>query len=97
MPATTKWRGGGTIQDDIDLVFAQEDTGYIGGIDRTYVQKYGATLEMEDVEATFEQLPYIGMAGIGTATPGADGPGTGYIYAFPVPHHGAEHDQNLHH
>ena len=27
VPATTKWRGGGTIQDDIDLVFAQEDTG----------------------------------------------------------------------
>ena len=83
--ATTKWRGGGTIQDDIDLVFAQEDTGYIGGIDRTYIQKYGATLEMEDVEATYEQLPYIGMAGIVAETPGADGPGQGYIYEFPFP------------
>ena len=83
--ATTRWRGGGTIQDDLDLVFVEEDTGYIGGTDRSYIQKYDASLEMDDVEATFEQLPYLGMAGIVNATPVVDGPGTGYAYAFPFP------------
>lgn len=84
--ATTKWRGGGTIQDDLDLVFVEEDTGYIGGTDRTYIQKYGATLELDEVEATFEQLPYLGMMGIKSVTSGeSDGAGDGKIWAFPLP------------
>lgn len=83
--ATTKWRGNGAIEDNIDLRFVNEDVGYIGGVDRTYIAGYESTLAMDETECTFEQLPYILMAGVKTVTPTQDGAGTGYISAFTFP------------
>lgn len=81
--ATTLLRMTGTIQDTRETVFAEEDVGYLSGVDRTYVPKVGAELEVEG-EATFEQLPYILKAGVDHAAATTD-TGTGYIWTFNFP------------
>lgn len=83
--ATTIYRGKGTLEDQQEIAFAEEDIGYLSGVDRTYSPKDGAALSMESVEATFEQLPHILEAGIKTATPAQDGAGSGYIYSYEFP------------
>jgi hypothetical protein len=82
---TTIWRGQGTIEDSLELVFPEEDVGYLSGITRTYIPQVEATLEMDEVEATFEQLPHILEAGVQTDTPAQNGTGSGYIYTYTFP------------
>jgi hypothetical protein len=72
----------GTIKDNHEVVFPQEDVGYLGGTTRSYIARYWSELSMPDQEATFEQLPYIFQAGIQTATASADGTGSGYIWIW---------------
>ncbi len=84
--ATTIWRGMGTIEDQLELVHAEEDVGYISRLDRTYIPKLGAALSMESVPATFEQLPHLFEAGIkAVGTGAADSTGSGKIYDYPLP------------
>jgi hypothetical protein len=82
----TVWRGLGVPKDDRENVFPAEDVGIFGGTDRQYFPKLGASVELEEVEATFEQIPHIFDAGIRNASPTADTGGTGYIrdYVFPI-------------
>ena len=81
--ATQIWRGLGTIQDDQDVRFADEDVGYLSGANRTYTASDGARLSLDSVEATFEQLPVLLTCGIAEDTAGAaDGEGSGYVYTF---------------
>ena len=80
--ATTIWRGNGTIEDTLEQTFVEEDVGILGGVDRTYISKLGASLSLESTPATFEQLPYLGELGILNATPTQDGAGTDYIYQY---------------
>lgn len=82
--ATTIWRGNGTIEDTRERVFVEEDVGYISGTDRAYFPFVEGQLEMDEIEATFEQLPHILEAGIKTATPTTDGSGYVYGYTFPT-------------
>jgi hypothetical protein len=79
VPATTHWRGTGMIEDNRETVFVEEDIGYISGIDRTVVTRLEGRIEFDDTPATYEQLPYILMAGIKTVAATADGAGAGYI------------------
>lgn len=83
--ATTVWRGTGTIEDQLEHVFVQEDVGILPGTDRSYVPKVQAALNMEATPATFEQLPHILDAGIAEATPAKDGSGSGYGYTYAFP------------
>lgn len=84
--ATTVWRGLGTIEDQREVVFPEENIGYLSGQDRTYTPKLLAALEMEEIPATFEQLPYILNAGVKLVETGAaDGAGSGKIYAYTFP------------
>lgn len=81
--ATTLWRGVGTIEDQREIVFPDEDVGYISGVDRSYSPKTLAALAMEDTPATFEQLPYVLAAGVKSVITGvADGSGSGKIYTY---------------
>ena len=80
------WRGIGTLLDARESVFPEEDIGIFGGAGRQYFPKLGAALEMESVEATYEQLPHIFDAGICYAAPTTDtGTGTGYIRTWTEP------------
>ena len=80
--ATTIWRGMGSIHDQREVIFPEEDVGYIGGTNRSYVARKWGELSMDSVEATFEQIGYILQAGVQTATASADGTGSGYIYEY---------------
>lgn len=86
VPATTLWRGLGTIEDQRETVEVDEDVGLFSGADRTYSGKLGALLPMEAVPASFEQFPHIleaGILAIGTGV--ADGAGAGKIYDYTIP------------
>ena len=84
--ATRLWRGVGVIEDQLEVVFPQEDVGYVSHLDRSYIPKKLASIELEETEATFEQLPILCTAGIKQLYTGVrDGSGTGYIYAYPLP------------
>lgn len=84
--ATTPWRGVGVIADNRVVAFPREDIGYISGLDRTYIAKLGAAIQMEAVPATFEQLLHILEAGVKTVTPTTDtAPGSGFIYTYTFP------------
>jgi hypothetical protein len=84
--ATAIWRGIGTLEDTTVVTFPEEDVGYLSGTDRAYIAKEGGTLEMEEVEATFEQLPYILEASIKAVNTGVtDTGGSGKVYTYPLP------------
>jgi hypothetical protein len=83
--ATAIWRGIGTIEENIETVFPNEDIGILGGVTRSYIPKTMATLALESTPATFEQLPYILECGIEkNVTVSTDTPGFKYSYAFPI-------------
>jgi hypothetical protein len=82
--ATTIWRGIGTIQDNLETVFPQEDIGILPGTDRSYIPRVEAMLNLESTEATFEQLPYLFEMGIESVTPTTDANGEIYTYTMPM-------------
>jgi len=81
VPATSIWRGIGTIQDNLETVFPQEDIGILPGTDRSYIPRVEALLSLENTEATFEQLPYLFEMGIENVAPTTDGV---YTYTMPI-------------
>ncbi len=86
--ATTIWRGSGVIEDQHELKFAEEDIGYLTGVDRTYVPKLLGALAMDSVPATFEQLPHVfeaGIAALGTGVSDTGAGATGKIYTYTIP------------
>jgi len=86
--ATTIWRGMGTLSDDRELVFVDEDVGSYMSPGRVYIPKKEASIALDEVEATFEQAPYIFAMSIENITSGVVDAGTGatgYIYQYDVP------------
>lgn len=83
--ATTVWRGTGSLRDEREPVFPAEDIGYLSGTSRSYIPKIGAGIDLESVEATFEQFPHLLEMSIKTVTPTQDGTGSGYIYQYDFP------------
>ncbi len=81
--ATTIWRGQGTIEDQRQVIFPDEDIGYLSGVDRAYTPNLLAALTMDDTPATFEQLPYLLAAGVENVVSGTtDTGGSGKIYTY---------------
>ena len=85
--ASALWRGEAAgLQDDQNLVFVEEDVGYLPGTDRTYIDRLSGTYNMPVAPLTFQQLPYILSAGIENIIAGVqDGAGTGYVYQYDFP------------
>lgn len=84
--ATTYFRGQNENQDDQEIVYPEEHVGILGGAGRTYSARDETIIELPEIEATFEQLPYLGSWGIKSAVAGVqDGAGTDYIYTYPFP------------
>ncbi len=83
--ATTYWRGEGTIEDQREIVFPNEDVGYLSGVDRSYIPKKLAAISFDATPATFEQLPIILQAGVKTVAAVNDTGGSGKVYAFTFP------------
>ena len=83
--ATTIWRGQGSMQDDRETVFVEEDIGIFSGADRTHVPKLAGSVAFDDTPATFEQLGYILNAGIKDVAGVADSPASGFVYTHALP------------
>lgn len=91
--ADTIWRGTGGLKDDRNVVFPEEDVGYISGTDRSYIAWKGGTLTLDPIAANFEQLPQILTSAIKAVTTGvADGGGSGKVYQYTAPMTQAEAD-----
>ena len=85
IPATAVWRGEGVLKDDREIVAVSEDVGLLVNTDRSYVPRLGATMSMDEVPATFEQLPYLLVTSIEKITTAStDTGGSGNIWQFDV-------------
>jgi hypothetical protein len=82
VPATAIWRGTGTIEDGLSAVQPDENVGYLSPVERVYIPTTEGRLSMDSIEATFEQLPYIGVAGVDGSVTGAQDASGGYAYVF---------------
>lgn len=80
---TTLLRGTGVPSDDTEHIFPNENIGYVGGLDRSYVAQEIGTLGYSG-PLTFEQL-YPFQAGMHTAAATADGVGSGQIWEYIAP------------
>jgi hypothetical protein len=85
VPATTIWRGTGTIEDARNTYFIQEDVGIITGTDRSNTSSYLGKLTLDPIEASPEQLPHLFEMGIKTVSPTSDSGGDGFIYQYDIP------------
>lgn len=85
VPATTIWRGPGTIEDLTNFYFIQEDVGIMTGTDRSNISWVGGKINLEAVEASPEQFPHLLEAGIRTVSPTSDSAGDGFIYQYDIP------------
>lgn len=83
---TTYWRGQGTINDASEIVYPEEDVGIIGRVGRTYVPKSDGTVDLPEIEATFEQVSYLLNMGVEGTTGSQDGSGSGYVYTHDFPY-----------
>ncbi len=84
--ATTIWRGMGSREYDYDIVQVMEEVGIAMRTNRFYNPRLGAKFNLDPVEATFQQLPYIFEGGVSIETPTQDGAGSDYIYNYKMPY-----------
>jgi hypothetical protein len=79
VPADIVWRGpAADIEDTSTIQAVDENVGLLVPTGRTYVPQLSAALSIPDTEATFEHLPHIMEAGIGTVS----GVGSAGAYAY---------------
>jgi hypothetical protein len=78
--ATVVWRGpAADIEDTSTIQAVDENVGLLVPTGRTYVPQLSAALSIPDTEATFEHLPHVMEAGIGTVSASGEGP---YVYTY---------------
>lgn len=81
--ATTIWRGGFAMPEDArNRVIVDEQIGLIVNAERSFDTNLLARLAVPATELTFEQLPHLLEAGVGTVTATGTGP---YVYAYAFP------------
>lgn len=84
--ATTIWRGLALMPKAEDKkVRPEENVGLSSGTTRQYTPQKKASLTFPSTEATFQGIQHILEAGVKTVTPVADGVGTGFVNAYPLP------------
>jgi hypothetical protein len=84
VPATMIWRGKGLLHDGRVLKEVDEQLGYLPPTDgRIYVPHLGGRLDLDPIEATYEELPYLLTMGLAPLFTGVqDGAGTDYLYQY---------------
>jgi photosystem II stability/assembly factor-like uncharacterized protein len=83
--ATCIWRGPfAGLADETKVVFVPEDVGILPGTDRTYIPAKGASLDLPETEATFEQLPIILLGGVRSTSPTGTTWSKTWTFALPV-------------
>lgn len=84
--ATTKFRTKGFFKDESTYEFPKDDVGIAGGVGRVYVPVREGVFEIDEIEATYEQLGYFLNSGIVGVAGVADGAGTDFIYTYALPY-----------
>ena len=84
--ATALWLGDVKLTDGRATTFPNENIGYLGQVDRSYIPFTDATAEFSEVEANFEQVHYPFAAGVSSVVSGVANGGTtnGFKYAYPL-------------
>lgn len=86
--ATTKWNGTGFLKDDSPVEIVNAALGMLGANGGSYAPKTSYALELDEVAATFEQLPYplnMGLEGVAGVRDSGTTPSVyAYTYDFPV-------------
>jgi len=86
LAATQIWRGEGMLEDQLEIVFPEEDVGILPGTDRSYIPKLAAGITIEDTPLTFEQCPILLAVGVDDIVDGVqDGTGSGHVYLYVGP------------
>lgn len=86
VPATTVWRGPALMpSDDQVKVMPEENIGFSSKTTRQYTPQKVSSLAFPSTEATFQGIQHVMEAGVKTVTPVADGVGTGFVNAYPLP------------
>jgi hypothetical protein len=81
--ATTILRGRfANVEDRRERVVVEEEVGVLVNAERSYTTSLAGGISLPATEMTFEQLPHILEAGIGTVTPTGANP---YVYTYSMP------------
>jgi hypothetical protein len=81
--ATKIWRGVGVLDDQLEVIFPDEDIGLLPGDTRSYIPKLAGQIVLEDTPLTFQQAPILMALGIDDISAGTvDGTGSNFIYTF---------------
>ena len=81
--ATGIWRGAfAMLEDARTRTIVEEQIGLMVQAERSYDSAYLGRLAMPSTPLTYEQVPHILEAGIGTVSPSGSGP---YVYTYTLP------------
>lgn len=84
--ATTKWRGLAVMPSDDQIKqMIEENIGFSSKTARQITPKKFASMVFPATPATFQGIQHVMEAGVKTVSPTADGAGTGYTNAYPLP------------
>lgn len=83
--ATTLFRGMGSMADDREATFVEEQVGMLVRPHRSHISKFLGAISFESTPATFQQFQHFCEAGIASVAPANDGVGSGKIYTYPFP------------
>lgn len=84
--ASTIWRGPALMpMDDRMNTMPEENIGLSSLTTRQYTAGLLASMQFPSTPATFQGIQHVMEAGVKTVTPVADGAGSGYINAYPLP------------
>lgn len=84
--ATTIFRGPALMPTDDQIkTMPEENVGFSSLVTRQYTPKKFASMVFPASPATFQQIQHVMEAGVKTVSPVADGAGSGYINAYPLP------------
>jgi hypothetical protein len=84
--ATALWLGDVTMTDNREATIPDENVGYLGPVDRSYIPFADADVEFAETPANYEQIGYPLSAGIKDVVTGSANGGTtnGLTYTYPL-------------
>jgi hypothetical protein len=74
--ATALWLGPALLKDNREAVFPDENIGYLGQVDRSYIPSADSEVTFQEIEANYEQIGYPFAAGVADVVTGAANGGT---------------------
>lgn len=80
--ATALWLGPAQMTDKRELVLPEENIGYLGPVDRSYIPFTESEIIFDSIEANFEQIGYPFAAGVTDTVAGAANGGTSNAYKY---------------